>query len=74
MKVVGFRKVDFRAENGSQISGTRLYCTFEDEKVSGVGTEAFFVSDAKLDFVPAVGDEIQVIYNKYGKVDRVVYA
>lgn len=71
MKVVGMRKINFKAENGDQISGTRIYCTFEDDHIDGVGTEAFFLSDKKMDVPVYVGDEIAISYNKYGKVDKV---
>lgn len=76
MKVIGRRKVDFKAQDGSQIQGLSLYCTYPITKDGdGMAAEKIFLSARKLeqlDFMPEVGDEINVQYNRFGKVDTIM--
>lgn len=75
MEVVGFKKVDFEAPDHTQISGFKVHCTLEDDNVTGVACESFFISEKKANgWRPNVGDEIELSYNKYGKIDRVEVA
>ena len=75
MKVIGIRYVDFNAQDGKHVTGVSLFCSYPITKNgSGVGVEKFFLSDAKLGYCgykPEIGDEINVQYNRYGKVDSV---
>lgn len=76
MKVIGIRKVDFNAQDtGNRITGYSLYCAYDITKNgSGVGVDKIFLSDKKLadcGYFPEIGDEINVTYNRYGKVDSI---
>lgn len=75
MKVIGRRKVSFKAQDGSQIEGLSLFCAYPITKDGdGVGVEKIFLSANKLsqlDFMPELDDEINVQYNRFGKVDTI---
>jgi hypothetical protein len=78
MKVVGYRKSDFRTKDGTEIKGYNLYLTepivAEDGK--GTSTEHLYLSEKKiadnnLDLSTLVGKEIVVTYNKWAKPERI---
>lgn len=76
MKVIGFRRVDFAGTDGKQVTGYTVFCAFPIRSDSGVGTgvDKIFLSDRKLaecQYMPALDDEINVSYNRYGKVDYI---
>lgn len=77
MKVIGFRKTEFDAPaNGNMpaqhIKGYKVFCTFDDKGVDGSACVDFFISDYKAQgWIPTLGEEIELVYNKYGKIDRV---
>lgn len=73
MKIVGYRRTSFTPKDGgTQISGFNLYVSFQDPNVIGEATDRIFVSDARLNgFVPSVGVEVQIFYNKYGRVSAI---
>ena len=74
MKVIGFKKVNFETPEHQQIKGYRVFCTLApDESITGTGCEVFFVSETKADgWIPRVNEEIDIVYNKYGKIDRII--
>ncbi len=75
--LVGMKDSDFKGSDGTQVSGVNLYFTYEDEKVKGVATERVFVhSDRllKLSFMPEIGGDCDLRYNKYGKISDIVPA
>lgn len=73
MRIIGFKNVDFKTKEGDQIKGVSLFCLTEEEGVEGTACERVFVTDQKANgWKPTVGEEIEVVYNKYGKVDRVI--
>lgn len=73
MKIIGIEKIRFEAKDGQIISGKRFH-TGEDipaDRGTGQATDRFFMSDGKLanlNFEPAVGNVIQIYFNRYGKV------
>lgn len=75
MKVIGLRKVDFKATDGSLIQGLSIYVTFPIEKGgTGLAADKLFLSASKVEMLeqlPQVGDEIDVTYNRWGKVDKI---
>lgn len=75
MTVIGRRKVEFTAQDGNQIQGVSLYVSYPITKNGeGMAAEKIFLSAKKLenlDFLPEIGDEINVQYNRYGKVDTI---
>lgn len=71
MQVVGYRDSSFKAADGTQINGITIYVTDSDTRVEGVKTDKFFMSDRvsnRSNYLPKVGDEIEVYYNRYGKL------
>lgn len=75
MKVIGTKRVDFETPENTSIKGTKVFCSYtnpDDKSLVGVACEDFFISDNKpKGWVPKVGEEIEIVYNKYGKVDHV---
>ena len=80
MKIVGIKHTSFTPrDSDTKISGSTFYITeaFASGKGEGVSTDHFFLSADKLsrlDFAPSVGDVIQVLYNRYGKVETICKA
>jgi len=77
MKIIGIRPSSFTGDDKTQISGKNVYLTFPLEKGEGLGAERIFLTDAKLKdwkYQPKVGDEVNVIYNRYGRCDGMTKA
>ena len=75
MKLIGIQRVDYTKHNGYHVMGYKLHTSFPATRNDCIGeiTDAIFVSDqvfATCDHL-AVGDEISIAYNKYGKVSAV---
>lgn len=73
MKIVGIKRSNFTTEDKTEITGYNVYCTYpiEKDKGEGFGTDRLYITDRKLQntgYMPKVGDEIRVEYNRYGKV------
>lgn len=76
MKIIGIKKLDFTTKDGDVIKGQQLFLTspIEPDKGEGDETDKVFLSAEKLStmaFKPKLYDEVTVIYNKYGKCDRI---
>ena len=72
MKLIGIQRVDYTNKNGYHILGYKLHTSTPAKTKDSIGeiTDAVFVPDqifATCDQL-AVGDEIYIAYNKYGKV------
>lgn len=72
MELVGYRRSAFTAQDtGEHITGYNLYLVGEQENVEGKVTERAFLSDKKLGgYVPRVGDQLELVYNRYGKISE----
>lgn len=71
-EVVGFSRSQFQAKDNNQmITGYNIYVQYEDPKVTGWKCERIYLNDGKCDYVPQIGDKINVAYNRYGRVDAV---
>lgn len=75
MRLIGIQRVDYTNKNGYRILGYRLHTSTPAKSNDSFGeiTDAVFVSEqtfASCDQL-AVGDEISIAYNKYGKVSAV---
>lgn len=70
MTVEGLRPYDFEDEKSHErITGVTFFCAFKEEKIQGVGCKSFSVSMKKLgDYKPKIGDNVEPLYNEYGKV------
>lgn len=75
MKLIGIQRVDYTNKNGYHILGYKLHTSVPAKSEDAIGeiTEAVFVSDQVFGTCDhlAVGDEISIAYNKYGKVTAV---
>lgn len=71
--VQGFRPYSMTAKDtGELIEGMTVFCSFEDENITGSGVEKLSISKKKMgEFVPQIGQQIIPIYNKYGKVEGI---
>ncbi len=68
-KVVGFERVEFtNQQTNQQISGTRLYVTFEGDNIKGSGCDSkFFSDDAKVKLPEIVlGRNYEFVYQQTG--------
>lgn len=70
--LVGVQNVNYKSKSGNQVTGTRLYATFKDESISGLGTEAIWVPN-NVD-IPKLAPNaaFDVAYNRYGRVSSII--
>ena len=75
--IIGIAKTQFTGADGNIVSGLTVYTTepLDTSKGSkGCKGDKFFLSQNKLkslDFEPDIGQSINVLYNKYGKVQTI---
>lgn len=73
--IIGYRPYDFVGNDGVNISGYNLFCTFSQDRVEGEACDRLSVTSRSLNgYVPHLGDRINVFYNKYGKISSVSLA
>ena len=75
MKLIGIQRVDYTNRGGYHIMGYKLHLSTPAVRNDCIGeiTDTVFVSDqvyTTCDHI-AVGDEVSIAYNKYGKVSAV---
>ena len=75
-KIIGCEHKNFTTKEGDTIEGVSLYVTdkIPPQRGEGCTGDRIFLSKNKLadlPFVPAVGMEVEVLYNKYGKVSTI---
>lgn len=73
VRVIGYRDCGFTATSGEFIEGRTFYLAKDIDAMHGMGVsvEKVFVADSKLkkfSISPAIGDDVEIVYNKYGKV------
>lgn len=66
--VLGFRRMSFHTDDGADISGYRVYCSYADENVQGIATDSFFLRDRQGGYVPVLDDIVMVDRNQHGRV------
>ena len=75
MKVIGFSESSFTAKDtGALIDGMNIFVTFENSRTTGLACDRIFVSRNRLDqcgYFPSVGDDIELLYNRYGKISGI---
>ena len=75
--IVGIVSTSFIPKDGENIiEGKTVYVTepINPKRGEGLSTDKFFLSKdklAELSFTVALGQEIEVLYNKYGKVGTI---
>lgn len=79
MKIIGYRKNDFKTNEGVEVTGYSVYIATEVDprRGAGVSVERQYLSDAKLakegiDLAELMDREVKVYYNRYGRVDSIV--
>lgn len=79
MKIIGFRKNDFKTKEGVEVTGYSVYIGTEIDprRGSGVSVERQYLSDQKLakegiDLAALMDHEVKVYYNRFGRVDSIV--
>lgn len=71
MIILGFEKVDYISKKtNKQVLGTRLHMSYTSDKIDGQGVESVFVSNLLCEGL-SIGDEIELLYNKYGNVAEI---
>lgn len=71
--VYGIENVDYeRKSDKRRVVGTRLHCTYSDDRISGYGCQAFWCSSrVELPTSLELGSTIQILYNQWGNVESV---
>lgn len=76
MTVIGFVKADFKGQDGNLVKGYNLFLTYNlPENGQGVGCERVYITDDKLarcGYQPNVGDEVDLMYNRFRKVAAIM--
>lgn len=73
-KVIGYRTVRFKGQDGSDVDGINLYFTYPEDYVTGVACDKVFLSRHKFpDLEFSIGDTFMIQYNKYGKVAGIAF-
>lgn len=73
--LVGYKPVKFKFRDGSgEGSGFRLYTVKEDDKAVGTCCGDDYVDSSKvnINLNDLLNHEIQIMYNKYGKIEALV--
>ena len=74
MKIVGFKRANFTAKDGTEVHGYQVYVAHPiNANGAGIAVERVYLSDAKIAQQPyaiddLLGREVAVYYNRYGKV------
>lgn len=71
--LLGKRSVSFTAADGKVVEGTSIYVAYDADGVEGMAAEKLFVPSAKMpkkDLV--VGSDIDIFFNRFGKVDNIL--
>lgn len=74
MTIVGYRDMSFKGNDGSDVTGRQFFFVMNDPQVQGQVAGKFFLSSAALGnigYIPTIGDEVEVYYNRYGKVSQI---
>lgn len=67
-EVIGFEAKTFTFEDGKSVNGFFLFLAEKRPGVTGTACERVFVSTPKLNgYLPVIGDNITVNYNRFGK-------
>lgn len=71
-KIIGFQHQDINFKDGRQVTGWKIYCIEQRDKVTGYACESFFLSDQKAGgYTPKLDDVIDIFWNRWGKLDGI---
>lgn len=77
MKLVGFEKIEYTKKDGTEVKGSKLHVMYEGddydnyENVTGKAVEAIYIGSSVALPALKIGDNLQLRYNRYGRIDRV---
>lgn len=74
MTIIGMREVNFTNNEGNLITGFRVWFTETDAHVEGFKADSAFISFAtsnRNNYTPHVGDEIEIYYDKNGRIKSI---
>ena len=75
MTVIGLSGRSFTAlDTGALIEGMYIYVTYENKSTTGSACDRLYVSRQRLDecdYYPSLGDEIEPLYNRFGKISGI---
>lgn len=77
MTVMGYKRNDFTTKDGNHVTGYNLFLGYpiSGADSDGMAVERLYFSDGKLakcNYVPHVGDEVTVSYNRFGKPEFII--
>ena len=71
MKVIGFYEKSFTGSDGTLIEGVNIFYTYPLKSGTGFGSSKVFVSSNRLSslgYYPSIDDDIEIDYNRFGKI------
>ena len=69
VRIEGSRAVNFTTDDGKVIEGMSIYITYPEDGVTGrVAEKAFLHKDVELPKGTKIGSNVELYYNKKGKV------
>lgn len=79
MKLIGYEKADFTANDGKKIKGCNVWLARAIDPARGKGSavEKYYMTNEKIaaadmDLAALLNKDAEVYYNRYGKVERIV--
>lgn len=70
--VIGLEHRQYTNKQGRQVSGYNLYVTYDKDNMDGIACFSEWCSDALIqDSGIAVGDNVELLYNRFGRVESV---
>lgn len=72
-EVLGIQEISYVNKAGKPVNGVNLHVSFEQKNVNGVAVDKLYISKAKYQDMPMVqvGDNIKVMYNRWGSVESI---
>lgn len=73
MTVMGVKRICYdRKKDGAHVEGIELHYSFPSKNIEGVGVDNCFIGQTIIEneggVIPKPGDEIELMYNKWGRV------
>ncbi|MCI8598886.1 MAG: hypothetical protein HFJ10_10695 [Lachnospiraceae bacterium] len=71
-KLLGYSDINFVSSTGTPVVGSNFYVAYQEEGVTGMKAERFFVKDG-IDLPESlkIGEQIQIGFNHKGKVESI---
>jgi len=69
MKLIGFQTASGQSKDGKAYSGYRFHFSrpLNADQGEGEAVENVYISEQYVDEIPKLGDDLEVLYNKYGR-------